>query len=171
MLAIVRTCWNVCRLRSGPQVFPRSWTLFAVLLAVYVVVDAGLFLAQGERGWMVLPQLLLDVAVLNGFFALLLAVWQKFARFNQTLIALFGSQTLIMLVDVPLSLIATLLPASPGTQLAGVAEYGILAWSVLVIGSVLKHALDTWLTLGIVLAGTYTLVNLVLFAVIFPLKS
>ncbi|MGH8278503.1 MAG: hypothetical protein ACRETQ_02935 [Gammaproteobacteria bacterium] len=151
--------------------FPRSGALLILVLAAYVLVDAGDFFAQGLRGWIVLPQLALDVSVQVVFFALVLAVWQKFERYNQTLLALFGSQVLIMLVDIPLSLIATLLPASPGTDLASAAQYGILAWSVLVIGYVLKHALDTWLTLGIVLAGTYTLINLVLFALIFPIKS
>lgn len=171
MLAIVRTCWDVCRLRCGPQVFPRSWALFWVMLAAYVVVDLGLFLAQGLRGWVLLPQLLLDVAVLVGFFALVLAVWQKPERFNQTLMALFGSLTLIMLVDVPLSLLASLLPALLVGKAAGVAQYGILAWSLLVIGYQTKHALNTRLTYGIILAGIYTLINLVLFAVIFPVKS
>lgn len=171
MLAIVRTCWDVCRLHCGPQVFPRSWTLFWVMLIAYAVVDLGLFLAEGLRGWTLLPQLVLDVALLVGFFALVLAVWQKLERLNQTLIALLGSLALIELADVPLSVIATLRPSSIYTDAAGVAQYGILAWSLLVIGYVMRHALNTRLTLGIVLAGSYTLINLVLFAVIFPVKS
>lgn len=170
MLAIVRTCWNVCRLRSGPQVFPHSWALFWLMLAAYIVVDAGLFLAQGLYGWVLLPELALDVALLLGFFALLLAVWRKPERYNQTLVALMGSLTLIMLVDVPLSLLATLLPPSPWADAAAVAQYGILVWSILVIGYVLRHALATWLALGILLAGLYTLVNLVSFALIFPIR-
>lgn len=170
MFAIVRTCWNVCRLRGGPQVFPHSWALFWVMLAAYVVVDAGLFLAQGLHGWVLLPELALDVALLLGFFALVLLVWQKIERYNQTLVALLGSLTLIMLVDVPLSLLATLLPPSHWADAAAVAQYGILAWSILVIGYVLGHALAMRLTWGILLAGAYTLINLVLFVMIFPIQ-
>lgn len=158
-------------MKRGPQVFPRSWALFAVMLLVYVIVDAALFFAQGLRGWVLVPELALDVGLLIGFFALTIAVWQQIERFNQTLSALFGTLALIMLVDVPFSLIATSLPASPGTNVARVVQYGILVWSVLVIGHVSRHALGTRLTLGIVIAGTYTLINLVLFALIFPIKS
>lgn len=171
MKAIVRTCWQICLLRQGPQVFPRSWTLFGIMLLIYMAVDVILFLAQGLRGLILLPELLLDTALLLAFFALVLAIWQKFARFNQTLNALFGSGAIIMLVAVPFSLLATLLPASTGTAVVGVLLYAILAWDVLVMGHILRHALDTWLTLGIIIAGTYIVLNLLMFAELFPSKA
>jgi len=171
MKAIVRTCWQICLLRQGPQVFPRSWTLFGVMLLIYLVVDVILFLAQGIRGLLLLPELLLDIGLLLAFFALVLAIWQKLERFNQTMSALFGTGAIIMLVAVPFSLLVTLLPASTGAELVGVLLYAILAWTVLVMGHILRHALDTWLTLGIIIAGTYIVLNLVMFAQFFPTKA
>jgi hypothetical protein len=169
--AIVRTCWQICLLRQGPQVFPRSWPLFAIMLLIYMATDAVLFLAQGLRGMKLLPELLLDTGLLLAFFALVLAVWQKFERFNQTLSALLGTGAVIMLVAVPFSLLGTLLPPSAWTELVGVAVYAILAWNVLVTGHILRHALNTWLTLGIIIAGTYVVLNLVMFAVLFPTRA
>lgn len=171
MKAIVRTCWQICLLRQGPQVFPRSWMLFVILLLVYMAADVVLFVAQGLRGRVLLPELLLDTALLLAFFALVLAIWQKLERFNQTLSALLGTSTIIMLVAVPLSLLATLLPASAGTQVVGVLLWVVLAWNVLVTGHILRHALHTWLTLGIVIAGTYVVLNLVMFSVLFPMRT
>lgn len=171
MKAIVRTCWQICLLRQGPQVFPRSWMLFVILLLVYMAADVVLFVAQGLRGRGLLPELLLDTALLLAFFALVLAIWQKLERFNQTLSALLGTSTIIMLVAVPLSLLATLLPASAGTQVVGVLLWVVLAWNVLVTGHILRHALHTWLTLGIVIAGTYVVLNLVMFSVLFPMRT
>ena len=171
MKAIVRTCWQICLLRQGPQVFPRSWMLCVILLLVYMAADVVLFVAQGLRGRGLLPELLLDTALLLAFFALVLAIWQKLERFNQTLSALLGTNTIIMLVAVPLSLLATLLPASAGTQVVGVLLWVVLAWNVLVTGHILRHALHTWLTLGIVIAGTYVVLNLVMFSVLFPMRT
>lgn len=171
MKAIVRTCWHICLLRQGPQMFPRSWMLFVILLLLYMAADVALFVAQGLRGRVLLPELLLDTALLLAFFALVLAIWQKIERFNQTLSALLGTGTIIMLVAVPLTLLATLLPASTGTQAAGVLLWVVLAWNVLVTGHILRHALNTWLTLGIVIAGTYVVLNLVMFSVLFPMRT
>lgn len=171
MKAIVRTCWQICLLRQGPQVFPRSWMLFVILLLVYMAADVVLFVAQGLRGRMLLPELLLDTALLLAFFALVLLIWQKLERFNQTLSALLGTSTIIMLVAVPLSLLATLLPASTGTQVVGVLLWVVLAWNVLVMGHILRHALNTWLTLGIIIAGTYVVLNLVMFSMLFPMRT
>ncbi|HKV97257.1 MAG TPA: hypothetical protein VJR90_07220 [Gammaproteobacteria bacterium] len=170
MKAIVRTCWQICLLRQGPQVFPRSWILFVILLLVYMAADVALFVAQGLRGRVLLPELLLDTALLLAFFALVLTIWQKLERFNQTLSALLGTSTIIMLVAVPLTLLATLLPASTGTQAVGVLLWVIVAWNVLVTGHILRHALNTWLTLGIFIAGTYVVLNLVMFSVLFPMR-
>lgn len=171
MKAIVRTCWQICLLRQGPQVFPRSWILFVILLLVYMAADVALFVAQGLRGRVLLPELLLDTALLLAFFALVLTIWQKLERFNQTLSALLGTSTIIMLVAVPLTLLATLLPASTGTQAVGVLLWVIVAWNVLVTGHILRHALNTWLTLGIFIAGTYVVLNLVMFSVLFPMRT
>ena len=53
MKAIVRTCWEICLLRQGPQIFPRSRSLFAVMLMAYLAVDAILFAVQGIRGFLI----------------------------------------------------------------------------------------------------------------------
>ena len=171
MKAIVRTCWQICLLRQGPQVFPRSWSLFAVMLLAYIATDAVLFLAQGPHVPVLLPELLLDAGLLLAFFALVLAVWQRFERFNQTLSALLGTGAVIMLVALPFSLLVTLLPSSAWTEVIGWALYVILGWNVLVTGHILRHALNTWLTLGVIIAGTYVVLYLVMFAVLFPVKA
>ncbi len=171
MKTIVRTCWQICLLRKGPQAFPYSWSLFVIMLVTYLVADVILFVAQGLRGIDIITETLCDMALQLVFFILVLGIWRKLPRFNQTTTALLGTGTIIMLVAVPLSFAATLLPASFVVDIAQVLLYGILAWSILVMGNIARHALDTGLTIGIVIAGTYTLLNLVLFAVFFPIKS
>ena len=171
MKAIVRTCWEICLLRQGPQVFPRSWLLFAVMLAVYLVMDAILFVAQGTRGFAILYQTLFDTALLAAFLALVLGLWQKLERFDQTAVALFGTGTLIMIAAVPVSLAATLPHLASMQYVAEVLIYGILAWSILVIAHVIRHALDTKLSIGILIAGAYTVINILLFGLLFPIKA
>lgn len=171
MKAIVRTCWDICLLRQGPQIFPRSWSLFVVMLAVYILVDAILFVAQGIRDYQVVYQTLFDCALLVAFLAVVLGVWQKFERFNQTAVALFGSSAIIMMAAVPVSWVATLPNPTAVHMVVDALIYGILAWSILVIAHVIRHALDTKLFIGILLAGSYTVINILLFAILFPMKG
>ncbi len=171
MKAIVRTCWDICLLRQGPQIFPRSWSLFAVILAVYILVDAILFVAQGIRDYQVLYQTLFDCALLLIFFAAILGLWHKMERFNQTAVALLGSSAIIMLSAVPVSIVAMMPNPGPAQIVAQVLIYGILAWSILVIAHVLRHALDTKLLIGIFIAGAYTVINILLFWLIFPTQA
>ena len=171
MKAIVRTCWEICLLRQGPQIFPRSRSLFAVMLMAYLAVDAILFAVQGIRGFLIVSETLFDTALLLVFFTLVLAIWRKPGRFNQTAVALFGTGALIMIAALPPSLVATLLPSSPVTEAAKALLYVVLAWSIFVMGHVTRHALDTGLFTGTVIAVAYTLLNLVLFAVFFPIKG
>lgn len=171
MQAIVRTCWRICLLKDGPQVFPHSWLLFAVVLVIYLGVDAAVLFAQGVHGLAVIPQTLCDTGLELIFFVVVLGIWHKLGRFNQTATSLFGTGTIITLAAIPVSFAITLLPHSPVGYMAGVLVYGILAWSILVMGHVTRHALDTGLTIGIVIAAAYTLLNFALFALFFPLKS
>jgi hypothetical protein len=171
MKAIVRTCWDICLLRQGPQIFPRSWSLFAVMLAVYIFVDAILFIAQGIRGYQIVYQTLFDCALLVAFMTLVLGLWQKFERFNQTAVALFGSNALIMISAVPVSYVAALQNSASVQIVVDALIYGILAWSILVIAHVIRHALDTKLFIGILIAGAYTVINILLFAILFPIKG
>ncbi|MDE2090456.1 MAG: hypothetical protein KGJ08_00975, partial [Gammaproteobacteria bacterium] len=97
--------------------------------------------------------------------------WQKIERFNQTAIALFGSSALIMIVAVPVSFAATLPESSSVQIVVQVLIYGILAWSILVIAHVIRHALDTKLSIGILIAGAYTVINILLFGLLFPIKA
>jgi hypothetical protein len=171
MKAIVRTCWDICLLRQGPQIFPRSWYLFTAMFAIYILMDAILFLAQGIRGYQIVYQTCFDCALLLMFFAMVLWLWQKPERFNQTAIALFGSSALIMVVAVPVSYAANLPDSIYVQTVAQVLLYGILAWSILVIGHVMRHALDTRLFTGIFIAGAYIVLNFVLYALLFPMKA
>jgi hypothetical protein len=171
MKAIVRTCWDICLLRKGPQIFPRSWILFVAMLMVYIVADAILSLAQGMHGLQIVYQILFDCALLAIFFALVLGLWNRLERYNQTAVALFGSGAIILLAAVPVSYAASVPNYVLVQGAAQVLIYAILAWSILVIGHVIRHALDTGLLTGIFIAGAYTVLNFVLFAVLFPMKA
>ncbi len=171
MNAIVRTCWDICLLRKGPQVFPRSWHLFAVMLAVYIVVDAVLFFAQGIHGYQVIYETLADCILQVAFLVVLMWLAQKLERFNQTAIALFGTGAIIMMPAIPISLIATQNNLASMQMAATLMIFGILAWSILVMGHVLRHALDTHLVIGILIASTYIVINIVLFYFLFPAQA
>lgn len=171
MNAIVRTCWDICLLRKGPQVIPRSWHLFAIMLMVYILVDAVLFVAQGIHGLLIVYETLADCILQVTFLTGLMWLAQKLERFNQTAIALFGTGAIIMIPAVPISFIATQNNLASMQMAATLMIFGILAWSILVMGHVIRHALDTHLVIGILIAFAYTGINIVLFYFMFPAQA
>lgn len=156
MLALVHFFIDLCLLRRNPQDLPASAALFGVVLAVAVLggvllsVTAGASLAAG------LAQTLLDLLLMLGVLHLALKVLSKQSRYLQAATALVGADVVIGLVALlPVSLSRPIVTGTePGGDvlLAGLLFLALVAWSVLVVGHILRHAFDLTLAQGVVIA-------------------
>lgn len=168
MKAIARACWDVFLLRSGPQTFPRSWTLLGLISAVYLLSDALLFLAQGVTGTGVVLQTVFDFGLQVAFFALVLAAKFLTSRLRQALTAWLGAGVILNLISMPPALALLFIHADWAQNLLLIPVYAIIAWSIAVMTQVLRHALDIGLIFGLIIAAVYTFVSLVIFQGLFP---
>jgi hypothetical protein len=155
---IVRTCWNICLLRHGPQIFPRSAILLGVVLAIYVLLD----LYSGFLGGLyalrpLLGETLLDTAMLAAFCYLVLFCWHQRARFNQTFVAMLGTDSLLICASLPLLSVLHFDNLPLIQQLASWMLLVLFLWNIVVRAHILRHALDNARYAPILLAGPYQL--------------
>jgi len=150
---------ELLRLRARPQDLPaRDGVVVGSVLAVF----GASMLAVHEiyTPGRAVGRVLVDVLLEAGFVLGVLRVTGRPERFRQTFSALCGTGAILVLLTWPLVDIVVQRP--PGSALAGIALLLLLAiygWSALVIGHILRYALDLSLGRAVLLALAYVLVS------------
>ena len=157
---------QIATLRKTPAGLPYTWASAAVFVLLYAAVDVMIILL--DDGYRVAARTLLDVAFSLAFVGLLLAVTGRLPRMPQTLIALFGAYVLLS----P-AMAALLLAQAPAKANAGIALFAtagsvlLVVWYLLIVGHVLRSALDTGLVTGFAIAIAWTLASVALSQALF----
>jgi len=159
MLSLFNFFVDLCLLRKAPQDLPASPVLFAlVLLANLMLGTLGILdvFAVDKAMLAVVTDALLMLVLLR--MALLLK--QHGERFMQTATAILGAGIVLTLLAFPLQigLQENMAETAFGT-IASLAYLMLILWIQLVIGHILRHALQVSLTLGIGLAFTYSVIS------------
>jgi len=150
---------EMLRLRARPQDLPArdgivAGSVIAVVGASMLSVHA--LYAPGRALLRVVVDVLIEAAFVFGA----LRVTGRMERYRQTFSALCGTGALLALLTWPLVDIVVERP--PGSALAALAMLlllAIYAWSTLVIGHILRHALELSLARAVALALAYVVVS------------
>jgi hypothetical protein len=146
---------DLCLLRRKPQDLPASTTLFGLVLGVALLGGLLLSMTAGASLLSGVAQTLLDLFLMLGVLHVALKAVNKRARYLQTATALVGADAVIGFVALlPVTLAGPALGAEPGPDvlLAGLLFLALVAWSVLVVGHILRHAFDLPLAQGVFIA-------------------
>ncbi len=170
MKAIARACWEIFLLRSGPQAFPRSWLLLAMLALVYFITDAVQALVEGFRMLPLLAQTTFDTGLQVVIFVVLLATKSMLPRLNQSLSAWFGAASLINLLFLPVDVADRFLPEQYSQIYLALPFMLLVAWTMMVLAHVLRHALGIGLAFALIIAAVCVLANQVVLQALFPLN-
>jgi hypothetical protein len=159
---------EICLLRAGPQDLPAAPPFLALVLAGYFLVDVLIARLNFELG-AALGVSLLDVLLLAAFAQLVLRIAARPERFNQTLAALAGTGLLLGLLAYPLIRALTLTHAAGETASGlALAWLAVLAWSLLILGHILRHALTVPLMTGVGIGVLYSLLSVMIVRAVFP---
>lgn len=172
MAALLRLTFRLLRLQAGPQDVPYSTELMGAVIAVYAAVGVA-YGAVLQPLSVAIGQVIVAVVVSVLFVRLLLNLRQKTARMVQTLTAIFAVDALLTALYVPLLLMAApelqALPPKPDpAQISGIVQTALLgnlvviAWSVVVVGHIFRHALEVSRPVSLGLSVTQTLLLSVL---------
>jgi hypothetical protein len=163
MLRLAKAFWDIALWRRTPAQLPASLfllTLVAVAAALIEVLSAFLPPASSDR---LLTRIVLSVGLPLGFAWIVLVLARHRERFLQTGIALLGVGVLAELVLYPLgSLIHVIgsdrLEAVP----LGVLMLLGLIWYLLACANIWRAALESGLSIGVVISVGYLLLSIAL---------
>lgn len=154
-------------LRRAPQDLPASASLFLIVITLSVIVGA-IGVSDVIPGFAALAASMLDAVIIMILLRLVLMIKSFSERFLQTATALFGSSTILGLIALPLQLIVG--DGSSEQAIApmlSLAYLVLLVWVQIVIGHILRHALNVPLMLGVGLALTYSVLSGIIIQSIF----
>ena len=165
MLALFETLFDIIRLRKGPDAIPHS----TVLLAIVV----GLWLFAGLVVTITTPELdqagflfgtIAGVAGL-GCYAAIILLFGRSARLMQAVIAIFGCGAVLSLMSAAADVF---LKPFLSANLANIAVALIILWSVPVEGHIISRTIERHWYLGVVIAMSVFVLQLVLYRQINP---
>jgi len=159
MNRLLTSLWGIATLRGDPGGLPSSAGAVAVFVIAYALADALVGRVAGFGN--VLPRTALDLALTLPFFWMLLALTRRSHRFPQTLNAALGVYVLLVPVIVLLLLLRVHGKANPALGVIVNAGYTLFViWYLLIVGHILRSALDTGLVTGFAIAVTWTVATI-----------
>jgi len=161
---------QIALLRKDPGILPASFLPSAILALGYAGANAALaWVDQAER---ILARTALDLGLTLAFFGVLLALTRRSHRLPQTLSAVFG--TFILLAPAMAVLLLMRGPAKANFGVSLLTNAGavvITIWYLLIVGHIVKCALDTGLVTGFAIAVTWAIAGLAIAERLFPVAT
>lgn len=159
MHTLIKAFIDLCLFRIGPQHLPTSALLRNLVLAAFLAT--GLLLSRAaQQSWpQAIATTLLDTVILFSLTLLALRLLEKRERAMQTLTALMGGNVVLGLLSLPL----VLFYYSGGQAENAVVSLLVLLltiWNIMVMGHILRHALDMPLFGGIIAATLYMILSI-----------
>lgn len=152
---LAKVFWNICIFRTGPQALPASRFLLVLALSAHWLIGV----ANGVFSFSVpiaLLAALLGTATVVAVIHTILTLRGRPARAMQTLTAVAGSEVLLGVIALPV----TVMYYGGGDQsVAALLILTLMAWNLAVVAHILRHALEIPLSAGVGFALIYTVVS------------
>jgi hypothetical protein len=159
MQKFLRIFVDIVLWRRGPQDLPVSSLLLAVTVAAYLAVSVLQLAFLGEPGSTWFFFLVADPLLLLCWVWIILKIYGRPERFQQTASAVFGTGAVLGLgLYLPLQFLLSAAGEGPASGIAQVIALGLVVAFALVTGRIIKLATDSNLFTGIAVALTYFLV-------------
>jgi len=168
MTGVLSSLVQIARMRQDPSALPASVAMLVIMIAVY----AG---SSALQSWMLHDDRLLartatDVGLTLLMFWIVLAVAGRGHRYRQTMGAVLG--TSVLLTPLVMLLLALQQPAAvyyyPIALLAWAGSVGVIVWYTLIVGYILRSALEVGFVTSIAIAMTYLIASAAVLKILFP---
>jgi hypothetical protein len=158
MTGLVRSLADIALLRGDPSGLPSSWASVPVFVLAYVAADIVVAMTGSVQP--ILARTAVDLALTLLFFWLLLAITRRSHRFPQTINAALGVYVLLAPIIVLLLLLNNQARSNEAVGYLVTASFTIfMVWYLLIVGHILRSALDTGLVTGFAIAVTWLVVS------------
>lgn len=150
-------------MRANPQDIPYSPPLTLLTVGVYALLTYGITLSVTPMsGGKAVFYTLMDCLILVGLGYAALWIKNQPQRRSQTLAALVGTSVLLTALSWPLHglIIAGGEEGNVLSNLASLAIFVLAIWQIVVIGHILRHALEVSMPVGVGIALMYAVLSL-----------
>ncbi len=163
MLQFLSFFWQLCLLRTGPEHAPVSIGFIGFISAVYVACSTFLLTISnsGNQVTNAVQLVILGIVIQMSCIWLLLAFKRLRNRFKATLVAFLGTNSLLVIFTIPLSLLLIVVDNQTMILSIEVTYWMLIFWWLAIAGFILHKAINVSLMLGITLAFTIELLSLV----------
>jgi len=161
MSAIIKTLFEICLLRKGPEDLPADTSLLMLLVGVSLFVSV--WLGSAVHNFQIAIMLGL-VGMLFSYAFTKILLTKKPERFMQTFCAMLGTGILIDIISIPIiyPLLGERLDENSAV-LFKLLALAIYIWFVVVCGSIFSRALSSALGYGISISVGYILLGYMIF--------
>jgi len=163
--ALVTYFVNLCLLRATPQQLPGSSALFGVVFVIYALVGTVMMTVSGLEPVPALVVSLFALMLMLGALRVGLLLYGHPGRFDQSATAVMGSDSLMTLLVLPLM--------DSGGEMGGGSALlllGLVMWSVVILGHILRHTFDLTRGQGFAVAALYWFASQYLITFLFPIS-
>ncbi len=170
MTRLLRSLAQIALLRKDPGILPASLLVTSWLALGYAGASAIQSFVNGDD--QILARTAADLGLALVFFWVLLAVTRRSHRYPQTVSAVFGAY--VLLAPFVILLLAMRGPAKTNYAVWLLTSAGtvvITIWFLLIVGHILKSALDTGLVTGFAIAFTWAIASWAVAAKLFPMAA
>ena len=165
MLALLKTLFDILRLKKGPDAIPYSWIITLITLMLWLVagfVIAAVTEEMSDEDFLIGA---FTGVVGLGCYAAIVVLSGRTPRLLQTVTAILGCGALLSFLFVVGTLVLTPLLSADITNLVMTL---ILLWSIPVEGHIISRAIDRHWYVGIVAAMAVFVFQLFLYAYLNP---
>ncbi|ORU90291.1 MAG: hypothetical protein A6F71_04825 [Cycloclasticus sp. symbiont of Poecilosclerida sp. M] len=173
MMAHYKTLWGVffgiCLLNKGPQDVDTSRDVQRTVLSCYILMGV-LVMSISTDATRAVIQTVLETGMLICFVYVVLSLASLANRFSQTIIALFGSGTIMMAMSIPAIIwLERVREAETQSVSLGFVLVIFLSWNIAVMAYVLHQAVDKKYFLSLLLTIVYVFLSYQLIDFIYPI--
>ncbi len=160
MFKLLKTLFNICLLREGPEELPHSYVLLSLIIAISLVIS----LLIGSIANNIKTAGLSSIAVLFFAFAFTkILLLKKPERFLQTFSAMLGTDTIISTVSLPSIYSLTYFKlGETANMFFSLTIFALIVWVVIVYGYIFSKALSSLMSYGIAISVAYVLLNFII---------
>jgi hypothetical protein len=169
MLQFLSFFWQICLLRTSPERAPVSKGFIGFILVVYVTSSTLLVTISSSGGPITnaVQLVILGIVVQMTCVWLLLLFKRVGYRFRATLVAFLGTNSLLVISTIPLSLSLSFIDNQTMIVFIKAIYWILIVWWLAVAGFILHKAINVNLMLGITLAFTIELLSLITTSTVF----
>lgn len=161
MIKLVKTLFNICLLRGGPEELPHSYVFLSLIIVTSFVISVLI-------GSIVHDVKIAGLSSIAGlFFSFAFAkilLLKKPERFSQTFSAMLGADAIISIVSIPsFYSLAYLKLGEIAEMFFSLTIFTLLVWIVIVYGYIFSKALSSLMSYGIAVSVGYALLSSMIF--------